>query len=114
IDFSQPFDLGTQGILYLTDTPPEQGALTVVPGFHKRISDWVTTLDPGVDPQKEDLHALGSRPIGGQAGDLVIWHQLLPHGSRPNLGTRPRIVQYIEMIPSTPADLAGSEDFDDC
>lgn len=114
IDFSQPFNLGTQGILYLTDTPPEQGALTVVPGFHRRISDWVTTLDPGVDPQKEDLHALGSMPIGGQAGDLVIWHRLLPHGSRPNLGNRPRIVQYIEMIPSTSTDLTGSADCDDC
>jgi hypothetical protein len=25
----------------------------------------------------------------------------LPHGSRPNRGTRPRLVQYINMFPTT-------------
>ena len=99
IDFALPLEFGTQGILYLTETPPEQGALTLVPGFHHRLSDWLRSLEPGVDPQQQDLHALGSVPVGGYAGDMVIWHQALPHGSRPNLGTRPRIVQYINMIP---------------
>jgi len=99
IDFDKPVAFGTQGILYLTDTPAEQGALTVVPGFQHRLSDWLQMLEPGRDPQREDLHALGSMPISGQAGDMVIWHQSLPHGSRPNLGVRPRIVQYINMYP---------------
>lgn len=36
VSLHQPVPFGTQGILYLTDTPPEQGALTVVPGFHHR------------------------------------------------------------------------------
>ena len=40
IDFAQPLTFGTPGILYLTDTPPEQGALTLVPGFHHRLSGW--------------------------------------------------------------------------
>ncbi len=100
VDLSQPIPFATQGILYLTDTPPEQGALTVVPGFHHRVADWLATLPPGCDPQQQDLHALGSQPIGGQAGDLIIWHQALPHGSRPNVGQRPRIVQYINMYPT--------------
>jgi Phytanoyl-CoA dioxygenase (PhyH) len=99
-DFSAPHRLGTQGILYLTDTPPEQGALTLVPGFHRRLPDWLATLPPEADPQKEDLHALGSFAVGAKAGDLVIWHHALPHGSRPNLGTRPRIVQYLTMMPA--------------
>jgi hypothetical protein len=99
LDFSLPPALGTQGILYLTDTPPEQGALTLVPGFHRRMAAWLETLAPGSDPQKEDLHALGSFPVGANAGDMVIWHHHLPHGSRPNLGKRPRIVQYITMFP---------------
>ncbi len=99
IDFSKPLKFGTQGILYLTDTPPEQGALTLVPGFHRRLAKWLESLPPGTDPQKEDLHSLGSVPVGGSAGDLVIWNQALPHGSRPNLGTRPRMVQYINMYP---------------
>lgn len=99
IDFDQPLTFGTQGILYLTETPPEQGALTLVPGFHNRLSEWLQTLEPGIDPQQQDLHALGSVPVGGQAGDMIIWHHALPHGSRPNLGTHPRIVQYINMYP---------------
>ena len=104
IDFDKPLVFGTQGILYLTDTPPEQGALTVVPGFHRRIVDWLQGLEVGADPQTQDLHALGPVPIGGQAGDLIIWQQALPHGSRPNLGVRPRIVQYINMYPGRDFD----------
>ncbi len=104
VDFGRPLEFGTQGILYLTDTPPEQGALTVVPGFHNRLPSWLPTLAPGADPQRENLHALGSAPIGAQAGDMVIWHHWLPHGSRPNLGERPRIVQYINMFPGPIAD----------
>ncbi|GAB3025660.1 hypothetical protein GCM10027285_04510 [Oleiagrimonas citrea] len=95
LDLAAPLAFDTQGILYFTDTPAEQGALTVVPGFHHKLPDWLTTLEPGVDPHQQDLHALGSKPIAGRAGDLVIWHAWLPHGSRPNLGERPRIVQYI-------------------
>src|ERR1700722_17616810 len=32
------------------------------------------------------------------AGDLVIWHQALPHSASPNRGTRPRMVQYVNMF----------------
>ncbi len=97
--FDLPIKFKTQGILYLTDTPPEQGALTIVPGFHNRLFDWLQTLEPGINPQDQDLHALGSVPIDGEAGDMIIWHHALPHGSRPNLGKNPRIVQYINMYP---------------
>ena len=99
MDLAQPLYFATQGILYLTDTPPEQGALTLVPGFQHRIADWLQTLPADAAPQQQNLHALGSHPVGARAGDMVIWNQLLPHGSRPNLGERPRIVQYINMLP---------------
>lgn len=99
VDFDQPLDFATQGILYLTDTPPEQGALTLVPGFHHKLSNWLQSLPTDTDPNQQDLHALGSVPIGANAGDMIIWHHHLPHGSRPNLGLRPRIVQYINMYP---------------
>ncbi len=94
-----PIPFGTQGVLYLTDTPAEQGALTLVPGFQHRLPEWLGSLPPGVDPRREDLHALGSIPVPGQAGDLVIWHHALPHGSRPNHGQRPRLVHYLDMVP---------------
>jgi hypothetical protein len=96
----QPMPLHVQGILYLTDTPPEQGAFTCVPGFHHRIEAWLASLPPGADPRQQDLHALGSQPIGGRAGDLIIWKDALPPGSRPNRGRAPRVVQYIRMYPT--------------
>ncbi len=100
VSLAQPIPFGTQAILYLTDTPGEQGAFTCVPGFQHRIPQWLAELPPGANPHQQDLHALGSTPIAGRAGDLVIWHHALPHGSRPNRGTRPRIVQYINMYPT--------------
>lgn len=103
LDFGRPLDFGTQGILYLTDTPAEQGALTVVPGFHTRLPEWLAALPAGASPQRQNLHALGPQPIAGEAGDLVIWHQWLPHGARPNLGRRPRVVQYFNMMASVAA-----------
>jgi len=100
VSLAQPIPFGTMGILYLTDTPPEQGAFTCVPGFQHRVGEWLATLPPDANPRQQDLHALGSQPIGGKAGDLIIWHQALPHGSRPNRGQRPRMVQYINMFPT--------------
>ncbi len=100
VSLKTPIPFGTQGILYLTDTLPEQGALTLVPGFHRRADDWLASLPHGAAPRRQDLHALGAQPIGGRAGDLVIWHHALPHGSPPNRATRPRVVQYIAMYPS--------------
>lgn len=102
-----PVAFGTQGLVYLTDTPPEQGAFTLVPGFHRLVDDWLAALPPGADPQAQDLRALGPRPIGGKAGDLVIWRSALPHGASPNRGERPRLVQYINFFPSGRRTLAG-------
>ena len=100
VSVKTPIPFGTGGILYLTDTPPEQGAFTVVPGFQRWGESWLKDLPPGADPRRQNLYALGPRPIGGRAGDLVIWHQALPHGASPNRGTRPRMVQYVNMFPT--------------
>jgi hypothetical protein len=103
VNLQDPIPFGTQGLLYLTDTPVEQGALTLVPGFHQRIQVWLEGLPPDTDPHQQDLHALGSQAVAGRAGDMVIWHHALPHGSRPNRGRNPRIVQYINRYPARDA-----------
>jgi len=100
VSVKTPIPFGTGGILYLTDTPPEQGAFTLVPGFQRWGERWLAQLPAGADPRRQDLYALDPRPIGGHAGDLVIWHQALPHGASPNRGTRPRMVQYVNMFPT--------------
>lgn len=93
-----PLRFGTQGLLYLCDTPVEQGAFCCVPGFHRKLEDWLAALPEGTDARQVNLDALAV-PIAAKAGDFVIWHHALPHGSSPNRGTYPRIVQYLNMYP---------------
>lgn len=94
-----PIPFGLLGLVYLTDTAADQGAFTCVPGFHRRIDDWLRSLPSDTDPRQADLNSLGAVPIAGRAGDLIIWHQALPHGSSPNRARLPRIVQYVQMLP---------------
>lgn len=99
-DFKPPVPFGLQGMLYLTDTDENQGAFTCVPGFHRKIDQWLETLPEGANPQEYDLYSLGAKPIAANAGDFILWHHALPHGSSPNTGKTPRIVQYINMYPA--------------
>lgn len=101
VSIAQPVPLGIQGILYLTDTAPDQGAFTCVPGFHRRLARWLETLPPGADPRDHTvLDRLGAIPIPGRAGDLILWHHALPHGSSPNRSPRPRVAQYLKLSPT--------------
>jgi ectoine hydroxylase-related dioxygenase (phytanoyl-CoA dioxygenase family) len=95
-----PIPFSTQGILYLTDTSADQGALAVVPGFHHQIDEWLSSLPPGANPREQDLEQLGAEKIAANTGDLIIWHQALPHGSTPNRSNKPRFVQYINYLPA--------------
>ena len=97
---ARPHHLQIQGILYLADTEVEQGAFCCVPGFHNRFAEWLDALPLGVDPRAEALRTLTAKPIAAGRGDLVLWHQSLPHGSSPNRATRPRVVQYLSMRPT--------------
>jgi hypothetical protein len=99
VSLQLPIPFGLQGILYLSDTQANQGAFTLVPGFHRRIGSWLNSLPAGTNPRTEDMHALGSMPVVANAGDFIIWHQALPHGSSPNTSSLPRIVQYINYAP---------------
>jgi hypothetical protein len=46
-------------------------------------------------------------PYTGKAGDLVIWHQFLPHGNSRNESALPRLAQYIAMFPTPNAAIQG-------
>lgn len=108
-DFSaRPMSLRTQGILYLTDTPAHQGAFACVPGFHRRIDAWLADRASDGYPQGYELGNIAPTPIPGEAGDLVIWHQALPHAATPNAGSRPRLVHYVNMLPTPRVAVANA------
>ena len=96
VSLARPIPFATQGILYLSETTEDQGALELVPGFHRRIDEWLDGLGTA-DPRQVDLSAEAVRVAAG-AGDLIIWRQDLPHGASPNLTDRPRIAQYVNMF----------------
>lgn len=100
VSIAPPHPLGVQGILYLTDTPAEQGAFSCIPGFHRRLNAWLESLPAGANPHEAIKREPGFVPIAGKAGDLVIWHHLLPHGSSPNRGKLPRVAQYMALRPT--------------
>ena len=95
-----PVRFGTQAILYLTDTAADQGAFSCVPGFHRRLEGWLRELRTGADPRVQAVKELRAIPIAGEAGDLIIWHQALPHAATPNRAALPRVAQYLNMFPS--------------
>jgi hypothetical protein len=99
VSLAWPIPFGVQGLLYLSDTSAEQGAFRCVPRFHSRIGQWLEELAPEQNPREQNLESLGPISITGSAGDFVLWHHALPHGSGRNLAHYPRVVQYIKLLP---------------
>jgi ectoine hydroxylase-related dioxygenase (phytanoyl-CoA dioxygenase family) len=95
-----PHHFGVQGILYLADVAEDQGAFSCVPGFHKTLQAWLDAQPEGSDVRVIAANTLTMKPIAAQRGDMVLWHQSLPHGSSPNRAARPRVAQYISMSPT--------------
>ncbi|HXF63961.1 MAG TPA: phytanoyl-CoA dioxygenase family protein [Caldilineaceae bacterium] len=101
IDTSQnPIPFRVQGVLYLEDTAANQGGFQCVAGFHRRFAEWVKSQPADRDPWHPALEGLEVKTIPGKAGDLLIWHSLLPHGNSRNRSNKPRLAQYITMYPA--------------
>lgn len=97
VELTAPIPFGTQALIYLTDVAENQGAFCCVPGFHNKIDKWLVEQPQGIDLQQQDWSQWPVKPIAAKAGDLIIWHQALPHGSSPNRANFPRMVQYLNM-----------------
>lgn len=101
IDTSKdPVPFMVQGVLYLEDTSADQGGFQCVAGFHNRFTEWVKTQPADRNPWRPDLEGMEVKTIPGKAGDLLIWHSLLPHGNSRNRSNKPRLAQYITMFPA--------------
>jgi ectoine hydroxylase-related dioxygenase (phytanoyl-CoA dioxygenase family) len=69
-------------------------------GFHQQLEAWLKEIPAGDDPRAVAARELRAIPIVRGAGDLIVWHQALPHGATPNLGRWPRVVQFLNMFPA--------------
>ncbi|MBU0912068.1 MAG: phytanoyl-CoA dioxygenase family protein [Gammaproteobacteria bacterium] len=102
VELIAPVPFATQGLVYLTDTTEQQGAFCCVPGFHLKIDDWIDSQNKNaIELQQQDWANWPVKAIAAKAGDLIIWHQALPHGASRNTANSPRIVQYINMYQAT-------------
>jgi ectoine hydroxylase-related dioxygenase (phytanoyl-CoA dioxygenase family) len=106
-----PQPLRVQGVIYLTDTTPEMGGFTCIPGFIGPVlEEWIARQPADRDPRRPDLATLPPgcevTPIPGKAGDLVIWSTLLAHGNGHNVSDRPRFAQYVTMFPAPEGERA--------
>lgn len=95
-----PIPYRLQGLIYLSDCTANEGAFHCVPGFHNEIESWMKNVPEKVNPREYALQTLKPIPIVGEAGDMVIWHQALPHCATANYGKTPRMVQYLTYFPN--------------
>ncbi|WP_427874710.1 phytanoyl-CoA dioxygenase family protein [Flavobacterium sp. MMS24-S5] len=99
MSLKKPLTYGLQGLFYLTECKENDGAFHCVPGFHNQIDEWLDELEPHENPREKALKTLQPKPITGDAGDFIIWHNALPHCATPNRGESPRMVQYLTYLP---------------
>jgi ectoine hydroxylase-related dioxygenase (phytanoyl-CoA dioxygenase family) len=95
-----PVQFGVQGVLCLSDTTVDQGGFHCIPGMHREVLEWSKVPPQERDPKALTFDHSRVRAIAAEAGDFIIWHRALPHGSGLNRTDRPRIAQYILATPA--------------
>ena len=93
-----------QGVLALADqTDPNMGGFQCIPWLYRNFDTWKLTQPDDRDHFKPDVSDLEDKlvKVPLEAGDLLIFNSLQPHGIRPNRsGNKVRIAQYIAMMPA--------------
>lgn len=100
INFRHHVDSREQGLVGLdliTDIDPGGGGTAVRPGSHRVVSRLLASEPGGIEPlelnrrAEEATRHLPSVEVCGRAGDAVLMHPHLVHGSSTNLSRRVRI-----------------------
>lgn len=89
-----------QAVVALTDTDESMGGFQCVPELFRDFPTWVPKQPADRNPRVPDLTGYSITKVAMQAGDVVIWHVLMPHGNGHNVSDRPRLAQYITMFPA--------------
>jgi len=91
-----------QGVLALADQLDEEmGGFQCIPELFRTYDTWKLTQPDDRDHFKPDTEGFEKVKVKLEAGDLLIFNSLQPHGIRPNnSGNKVRIAQYISMMPA--------------
>lgn len=102
-----------QGVLALADqTDENMGGFQCIPWLYKNYESWKLTQPEDRDYFQPDISGLQDKivKVPMEAGDLLIFNSLQPHGIRPNLSKdKVRIAQYISMMPAQEDDITLRE-----
>ncbi|NNF19967.1 MAG: phytanoyl-CoA dioxygenase [Flavobacteriaceae bacterium] len=102
-----------QGVLALADQLDEEmGGFQCIPWLYRNYDQWKKTQPADRDPFKPDISGLEDKlvKVTMEAGDLLIFNSLQPHGIRPNRSEdKVRIAQYISMMPAEEDNAAMRE-----
>ena len=91
-----------QGVLALADqTDENMGGFQCVPELYRTYDTWKLTQPLDRDHYKPDTTGFDIVKVKLEAGDLLIFNSLEPHGIRPNKSVdKVRIAQYVAMMPA--------------
>ena len=93
-----------QGVIALSDqTDLDMGGFQCIPWLFQNYDTWKLTQAEDRNHFQPDLTGLEDKieKVAMEAGDLLIFNSLLPHGIRPNRSNnKVRIAQYISMMPA--------------
>ncbi len=87
-----------QGIVYLTDAPPERAPFCTLPAVYQDLQRWLSDKPAEWSHRSADFSAWEMTPVPGNAGDLLIWDARLPHGPGYNRSLSPRLMQAVSML----------------
>lgn len=97
-----------QGVLALADqTDENMGGFQGIPWLFRNYDEWKITQSEDRNRYQPDMTGLEDKlvKVKMEAGDLLIFNSLLPHGIRPNRSEdKVRIAQYVSMVPAQEED----------
>jgi ectoine hydroxylase-related dioxygenase (phytanoyl-CoA dioxygenase family) len=94
--------VNVQGVLALADqTDENMGGFQCVPELYRTFDTWKLTQPADRNHFMPDVSGFDLVKVPLEAGDLLIFNSLEPHGIRPNLSKdKVRIAQYLSMMPA--------------
>ena len=102
-----------QGVLALADqTNLEMGGFQCIPWLYRNYDSWKQSQPEDRNRFQPDTKGLEEHfvKVPLEAGDLLIFNSLEPHGIRPNNSKdKVRIAQYISMMPAEDENIALKE-----